>query len=141
MTAYELERTYLFLDGSGAVERAPGGPRFWANIHNLAVAGDTMVIVSEGAGDWPRWEMHPKGDEILVILEGSPRFFLEHADGALESIATGPGSTLVIPKGAWHRAEGPPGDKILFITYGPGTTHREVTEQDRARGREAALSA
>ena len=138
MTAFDLEQTYLFLDGAGAVGNAPGGPEFWANVQNLPQTGDTMVIVSDSDGNWPRWEMHPRGDEILVILEGSPRFFLEHPDGRLETIAARPGSTVLIPSGAWHRAEGPPA-KILFITYGPGTTHKPVTDDDRARG--AALAA
>jgi hypothetical protein len=46
----------------------------------------------------------------------------------------------VIPRGAWHRAEGPPGAKILFITYGAGTTHKTVTDKDRARGRAVAAA-
>ena len=141
MNLYDLESTYLFLDGAGGVASAPGGPEFWAGVHENPAAGDTMVIVSEGGGDWPRWEMHPRGDEILVILEGAPRFFLEHPDGRLETVAARAGSTILIPKGVWHRAEGPSGAKTLFITYGPGTTHRPVTDEDRARGRKVAAGA
>ncbi|MGH6971839.1 MAG: cupin domain-containing protein, partial [Caulobacteraceae bacterium] len=106
MTSFDLERTYLFLDGKGVVESADGGPAFWAGVGEKSVAGDTMVIVDADKGDWARWEMHPRGDEILVILEGTPVIFLEHADGRLERRATRPGETLIVPRGSWHRAEG-----------------------------------
>jgi mannose-6-phosphate isomerase-like protein (cupin superfamily) len=132
MTNFELERTYLFLDGAGAVASAKGGPEFWANISAEPKAGGTMVIVSGGDSDWSSWEMHPAGDEVLVFLEGAPRFFLEHPDGRHQRLDPKPGSTVVVPRGAWHRAEADGPYKILFITYGAGTTHRPITAEHRA---------
>jgi hypothetical protein len=32
----------------------------------------------------------------------------------------------VVPRGVWHRAERQRGVRMLFITYGAGTTHRPV---------------
>jgi mannose-6-phosphate isomerase-like protein (cupin superfamily) len=133
MTAFDLESTYLFLDGAGGVASAKGGPEFWAGVQSEPRAGGTMVIVSDGRSDWRTWEMHPAGDEVLVFLEGAPRFFLDHPDGRLERVDSRPGATLVVPKGAWHRAEADGPYKILFITYGAGTTHKPVTDDDRAR--------
>lgn len=133
MTSFDLERTYLFIDGVGGVVPAAVTPDFWQTIGSIPNAGDTLITVSGGAGAWPRWEMHPAGDEILVILEGAPTFWFEHADGRLQRVGSAPGATVVIPRGAWHRAEGPGPYKILFITYGAGTTHKPVTDADRAR--------
>lgn len=48
------------------------------------------------------WEMHPSGDEILLMLAGE--LGVEYSDGfhcgssALES-----GRAMVMPKGVWHR--------------------------------------
>ena len=131
MTSFDLEKTYLFIDGVGGLAAQAVGPSFWAEIADNPLARGTMISASEGAGDWDRWEMHPEGAEVLVILEGAPRIWLEHPDGRLEAIATHVGATVVVPKGAWHRAECERPYKILFVTYGPGTTHRPVTDRDR----------
>jgi mannose-6-phosphate isomerase-like protein (cupin superfamily) len=133
MTDFDLERTYLFIDGAGGLAAQAVGPNFWSDIANNPDAGDTMISASQGSGDWKRWEMHPAGAEVLVILEGAPRIWLDHPDGRLEAIAAHLGSTGIVPKGAWHRMEGEQPYKILYITYGAGTTHRPVTEGDRAR--------
>ena len=133
MTEFDLEKTYLFIDGAGGLESQDVGPSFWAEIGANPNAGATMISASQGSGDWARWEMHPNGAEVLVILEGAPRVFLEHPDGRLERIEARAGATVVVPPGAWHRAECARPYKILYITYGPGTTHRPVTDADRAR--------
>jgi mannose-6-phosphate isomerase-like protein (cupin superfamily) len=133
MTDFDLEKTYLFIDGAGGLVARDVGPDFWQTMSDIPDAGDTLISASEGRGDWARWEMHPAGAEVLVILEGAPRVFLEHPNGHLERIAAHPGSTVVVPTGAWHRAECDQPYKILYITYGPGTTHRPVTDADRAR--------
>ena len=133
MTDFELERTYLFIDGAGGLVSQDVGPTFWADIGSNPNAGNTMISAGEGKGAWAQWEMHPNGAEVLVILEGAPRIFLEHPDGRLERREAKAGATVVVPRGAWHRAECDHAYKILYITYGPGTTHRPVTDADRAR--------
>jgi mannose-6-phosphate isomerase-like protein (cupin superfamily) len=132
MTAFDLEQTYLFVDGAGGLTAQAVGPTFWAEIADNPLAGATMISAGAGAGDWPQWEMHPAGAEVLVILEGAPRIWLEHPDGRLETVAARPGATVVVPRGAWHRVECEQPHKILYVTYGSGTTHRPVTDEDRA---------
>jgi mannose-6-phosphate isomerase-like protein (cupin superfamily) len=131
--SFDLESTYLGLDGAGAVTAMPVGPDFWETVDTNPGARGTMVTVHNGEGDWPHWEMHPAGEEVLVLLEGSLRLWLEHADGHLEALDPKPGATIVVPRGAWHRAVRQQGVKMLFITYGPGTTHRPITAEDLAR--------
>ena len=74
MPAFDLEKTYLGLDGAGRVTQMPVGPDFWATIASNPGATGTLVTVGTGEGDWPHWEMHPRGDEVLVLLEGSVRW-------------------------------------------------------------------
>jgi quercetin dioxygenase-like cupin family protein len=141
MTDFDLEKTYLFIDGAGGLVSQDVGPTFWEEIGANSNAGNTMIMASEGKGDRGQWEMHPAGAEVLVILEGAPRIFLEHPDGRLERREAQAGATVVVPQGAWHRAECDHAYKVLYITYGPGTTHRPVTEADRARAASEAGAA
>jgi mannose-6-phosphate isomerase-like protein (cupin superfamily) len=126
MTAYDLENTYLMLDGAGGVKSAPGGEAFWRGVADNADAGGTLVIVSGGEGDWTSWEMHPAGDEVLVLLEGALAMVFEHPDGRITRHHMAPGGTLIVPAGVWHRAVGQRGVRMLFITYGAGTQHKPL---------------
>ena len=137
MTDFDLERTYLFIDGAGGLVQQAVGPTFWTDIAANPNAGDTMISAGSGRGDWKHWEMHPAGAEVLVMLEGAPRIWLDHSDGRLEAVETKPGATVIVPRGAWHRAEAKAPYKILYITYGKGTTHRPVTDEDRSRAARA----
>ena len=123
MTAFDLEKTYLGLDGVGRVTPLPVGPDFWATIASNPGAAGTLVTVGTGEGDWPHWEMHPLGDEVLVLLEGRVRMVFERAGGD-ETIEMSPGSTLIVPQGTWHRALNQRGLRMLFLTYGAGTQHK-----------------
>lgn len=132
MTTWDLETIYLGLDGRGKVTAMPGGAAFWQSIDiNPAVDG-TLVTFGTGEGDWATWEMHPQGDEVLLLLEGAATMVFERPD-ADEIHAMRPGSLLVVPAGTWHRGIRQRGVKMLFMTYGPGTTHKPVTGADRAR--------
>jgi mannose-6-phosphate isomerase-like protein (cupin superfamily) len=123
MTSYALETTYLSLDGEGVVAQHEGGEAFWRRIGQNPDVKGTLVTVGTGASDWPQWEMHPQGDEILVLLEGRLKMILDQ-DGIQRQVEMTPGSTLVVPKGAWHRAVDQEEVRMLFVTYGPGTMHR-----------------
>jgi oxalate decarboxylase/phosphoglucose isomerase-like protein (cupin superfamily) len=126
MTRFDLETTYLSLDGEGHVTPLPVGPNFWKTIgENKAIRG-ALVTVGAGDGDWTHWEIHPQGDEVLVLLEGQTRIVFERSSGDEEVFDLRPGSTLVVPAGTWHRAEQQREVRMLFITYGSGTQHKPV---------------
>jgi mannose-6-phosphate isomerase-like protein (cupin superfamily) len=122
---FDLEATYLSLDGQGAVATHPVGPDFWAGIGQNADILGTLITVSTADRDWSTWEMHPEGAEILVLLEGRATLVLDGAGGVTRH-AMAPGTTLVIPKGTWHRALVAEPIRMLFVTYGAGTTHRPI---------------
>jgi mannose-6-phosphate isomerase-like protein (cupin superfamily) len=125
VTRFDLETTFLGLDGAGEVTQMPVGPDFWQTIeHNPAMRAN-LVAAFAGEGDWPNWEMHPEGDEVLVLLEGALRMIFEKADGE-ETHRMTAGSTLIVPAGVWHRAVDQQAAKLLAITYGAGTTHKPV---------------
>jgi mannose-6-phosphate isomerase-like protein (cupin superfamily) len=125
MPAFDLETTYLSLDGHGAVSGHPVGPEFWATIDRNRDLLATLVTVSAADRDWTSWEMHPEGAEILVLLEGSLTMVLDGPVGD-ERHPMVAGATLVVPKGTWHRALIAEPIRMLFVTYGADTTHRPV---------------
>ncbi len=124
MTApFDLETTYLALDGKGEVTPMPVTPEFWATIESSPAASRSMIGVYPVESDWPHWEMHPEGAEILVLIDGRIDMMLEE-NGAQRVAPMSAGTTLVVPAGAWHRALVREPGRLMAVTYGPGTEHR-----------------
>jgi len=70
------------------------------------------------------WERHPRGDEILTLLEGSLRVVLAADAGAECELKVVAGESLVVPQGWWHRLEvGQPG-RLMFVTPATDSEHR-----------------
>lgn len=124
MPAFDLETTYLSLDGRGGVAVHPVDADFWRTIESNPTLKDNLVGVYAGDADWTSWEMHPVGDEVLVLLEGRMSMLFEHPDGRQSRHEMQAGSTLIVPAGVWHRALVAEPTRLLAITYGAGTQHR-----------------
>jgi len=79
---------------------------------------DGAIYIGHYAGD-SEWERHPKGDEVVYVLEGETTLILlgESEDSYNHLTA---GEILVVPKNRWHRFETPKGVKILSVTPEPG---------------------
>ena len=120
----DLEDTYLSLDGRGSLNRHPVAG-FWETIDENPDVLSTLVSAYVSEGDWPNWEMHPGGDEALVLVEGRMAIILENAGGE-QRIEMAPGATCIVPKGVWHRAIVPEPSRFIAITHGAGTQHRAV---------------
>jgi mannose-6-phosphate isomerase-like protein (cupin superfamily) len=123
MPKFDLETTYLSLDGQGRVAAHPVDDQFWATVETNTDLLANLVGVYPGDADWPHWEMHPDGEEILVLLDGRMTMILDEA-GVERRVELAPGSTLVVPRGVWHRALMSEPSRLLAITYGQGTQHR-----------------
>ena len=122
---YDLENTYLALAPEGAVAELPVGPDFWETLGQNPKARGALVSAYWMDADWTTWEMHPLGDEVLILLDGAATMILDEGgvERRCEMIA---GSTLVVPAGAWHRALIPASCRLMAITFGEGTQHRPV---------------
>ena len=122
MTPIDLEQVFLALSPDGRADQMPG-EHFGERLSHAPADMAYLVGVHPFTEDWPHWEMHPKGHEILVFIEGRLEMTLEQ-DGQRRVVEAGPGSTLVIPPGAWHIARIIEPGRMLGITYGEGTEHR-----------------
>ena len=120
----ELEDTYLSLDGRGRVrEHAAEG--FWETVDSNADVLGTLVAGFVSTEDWPHWEMHPEGEEVLVLVEGRMTLILDEPAGERRVEMT-PGATCIVPRGVYHRALVPTLSRFIGVTYGAGTTHRPL---------------
>lgn len=120
-----LISTYLRLRPDASIEKLPVDGSFWQRIaagelgdfHN-----EFLVTVGTSDADWPFWERHPSGDEIVCLISGRITFILE---GVGENQLSEPGDFAFVPKGTWHTARVAETATVLFITAGEGTEHRK----------------
>ncbi len=124
---FTLDRTFLNLRPDDSVVPIKVGPRFWSTIGKRSDLGDgRLVTMTRQKKDWPHWERHPAGDEILILLSGELQMVLESA-GRTRRVTMKAGQSLVVPKGAWHRAVVKKPGNMVFITPGAGTEHRPLS--------------
>lgn len=67
-------------------------------------------------------EMHPDGDEIIYVLEGSFRVRLGTENPTDLEVASGQG--VVIPRGVWHKIHILEPCRMVTVTPGPGFEYR-----------------
>jgi uncharacterized glyoxalase superfamily protein PhnB len=76
--------------------------------------------------DWPNWEIHPHGDELVCALHGDFDLVLDEPRGQRWVQLTRPGDFVIVPRGTWHTARVHAPSTALFITPGQGTMNRAV---------------
>ena len=88
--------------------------------------GHVLVSMYAFDGDWPTWERHPAGDELVMLLAGEAEFVFDR-DGRHETTRLAkPGDFAIVPRGTWHTAKIRERAEILFVTPGEGTENREI---------------
>ncbi len=68
-------------------------------------------------------EMHPDGDEVLMVISGRIRVQLELPDGE-QTVLLVPGQATVVPKGIWHQIFVDQPGQLVHVTPGPGGAWR-----------------
>jgi mannose-6-phosphate isomerase-like protein (cupin superfamily) len=120
---FDLETNYLVLADGPAAKRIEVGPDFWQTIDlRTDLAGRLVGIFRYGA-DWDSWEMHPDGDEIVILLSGAIDLVLEEMGGE-RIVELRDRAAVIVPRGVWHTANAIAPSEALHITRGAGTTHR-----------------
>src|SRR5262245_13077461 len=130
----DLFKNYLLLESDGEAVTLPGGGDFWGQLMsgNPGDAGIRRLMDSKHGrlfsaldmvSDWTNWEMHPAGDEVLLMLHDSVTYRFEKATRTLE-IELSAGRVLIVPRGLWHTAKVRTPSKLLAITAGQGTQHK-----------------
>ncbi len=78
---------------------------------------DGAVFIAKFAGSGA-WERHPKGDEIVQIINGTTTLHVIR-DSRSEAFTLSAGAFVVIPQGAWHRFESAEGVSLMTATPQP----------------------
>lgn len=133
--SFTLTDTYLHLDG-GRAERMAIDDTFWPRVMSgerplpgWLVASFTFDEVEDEAAGTS--EMHPRGDEIHVCVDGAMTAILEYPD-RVERIDFEVGRSCLVPAGVWHRLVARRPSRIVSLTFGEGTAHRAAAQDSRS---------
>ena len=88
--------------------------------------GCQMVSCFDFEKDWTTWEIHPHGEEVIVLLSGDVELILEKDVGTESIQLSQQGTFAIIPKNTWHTAKTSKPSRLLFITPGQGTLNKAV---------------
>ena len=119
----DLRTTFLSLaDGPDAVPLEVG-PDFWETINERDDLAERLVGVFAYDSDWDSWEVHPEGDEIVMLLSGAADLVLDEPGGE-RIIELRDRATAIVPRGVWHTLTVHEPGEALHITRGEATQHR-----------------
>jgi uncharacterized cupin superfamily protein len=101
------------------------GPAFEAYIAAYCTpdAPGHLVMIEESPTDWPAWECHQFGAELVIVLAGEAEF-VQQIDGGEKRFVIRAGDTVINPAGVWHTANVRQPLRAIYITPCPGTEHR-----------------
>jgi mannose-6-phosphate isomerase-like protein (cupin superfamily) len=84
-----------------------------------------LVSCHSFSEDWSNWEIHPNGDEVLMLLSGKVTLVLGQEAKQRGLALAQPGTYVIVPKNTWHTARTDVETKMLFITSGEATVNKE----------------
>ena len=82
-----------------------------------------IIMIETMITNWPSWERHTEGDELVIILEGSG-IFIQEIDEELHRHPFKSGDTFLNPAGVWHTADVHETMRAIYITPCFGTEHK-----------------
>lgn len=131
MNSFNLANTFVVLTPQKQAGTLTNSPTVYEELDRQY--GDfkdhELIALHEFHEDWPSWEIHPNGDEIVVLLSGAATFLVK-LDGINREIRLDRrGDSVIVPRGAWHTARIDQSAAMLFITPGEGT----LNEYDKSR--------
>lgn len=123
----DLESTFAVLAPGGAVHPVEVTPTLYPDLDARfgGFKGCHLVALHRFEADWPTWEIHPEGDEVVCLLSGEAQMVLEREGGEEVVHLREPGAYVIIPRATWHTARIATAATLLFITPGEGTDNRD----------------
>lgn len=126
MTTFDLEKTPVHLGLGATAERLEpfDGTMEWYQRYGAAHASDgkegRLVSVHTFESDWPTWEVHPVGAELVYVISGKMTL-IQEVDGERRPVEMNAGQAAINPPGVWHTAKVSEPTTALFVTAGEGT--------------------
>ncbi|MBU0912242.1 MAG: cupin [Gammaproteobacteria bacterium] len=127
-TSFLLTQDFVVLNAEkkASIEPADAGVYQRLDDNYAGFKGCELISCYEFAEDWSGWEMHPHGDETIVLLSGAVTLILQQQEGEQSVFLTQSGQAVVVPQQVWHTAKTTVASKLLFITPGEGTEHKPL---------------
>jgi mannose-6-phosphate isomerase-like protein (cupin superfamily) len=122
-----LTSTFLRLRADSCIEQLALDETFWPRLMSGKLGDfhhEYLVTTSSFHEDWPNWERHPNGDEIVCLLSGAVTFVFDREGVHDETSLARIGDFVFVPQGVWHTARTRVPTVMLFITAGEGTQGR-----------------
>lgn len=125
----DLSQTYTLLHPTGDVEKVKGGEEFWKTPRSIHDRVGQHWLFSEQhyQNDWKEWKMHPAGDEIIYLLDGSINVIIEQAN-LTNTLKLRSSGVVTIPRQVWYRIEVLDPCHVLNISRELNTKHRQIDE-------------
>lgn len=122
-----LFSSFVVVDPKLSASVLPVNETFWQDLEKRygTFAGHSLISAYCFTTDWPTWERHPEGDEIVCLLSGSADLLLQETGGERRVSLAEAGAFVVVPKGTWHTAKVSEQATMLFVTPGEGTENRQ----------------
>ena len=124
----KLSENFVHLGlGATAVSQPPFDGMAWYASYGERHGSDgregRLVSMHTFTSSWDSWEMHPKGDEVVVCTQGEITL-VQEVEGEHREVVLKTGEYAINPAGVWHTADVSGKATALFITAGEGTEHR-----------------
>ncbi len=129
-TPMEIEKEFVVLSPEKRATTEIVRPTLYEELDQKynGFKGHELISAYSFDSDWPGWEMHPAGDEIVILLSGRVTFVLDIAEGHQSVSLETAGSYVIVPRGVWHTAKTDRPTRMIFITPGEGTRHRNAAD-------------
>jgi mannose-6-phosphate isomerase-like protein (cupin superfamily) len=124
----DLSPTFVVVQPDHSAVAIPVTPTIFEELDRRFDNFRDRVLVSSFAfdTDWPSWEIHPAGDEIVCLMSGEATMILDRNGSEDVVHLSVPGSFVIVPKGTWHTARTSTPTRMLFVTPGQGTRNKPV---------------
>jgi len=125
--ARRLASNFVVLDDNFRANVVEVTPRLYEALDEdyRDFAGHLLISSYAFDEDWPTWEVHPAGDEFVILVSGDADLVLARDDGDETIRMTEPGTFVIVPKNTWHTARIRRHSVMLFVTPGEGTVNSE----------------
>lgn len=125
--AFNPTTTFIHLEPDGRAEPIPVTQQFWDDLISGRRAADGWLVTRmRSLKDWTQWEMHPAGEEVVLLTDGIVDIVLEWQSSEEAVRLTPDQPMLIVPRGIWHTARVIEPATLSFITFGKDTQHRAI---------------
>lgn len=127
-TTLDLASTFVVVEPDHRAVPVAVTPTIYEELDRLFdhFKGRMLVASFSFDADWPSWEIHPAGDEIVCLMSGEATMVLDR-NGVEDTVhLREPGSFVIVPKGTWHTARTTVPTTMLFVTPGERTQNKPV---------------